>query len=724
MASMLGLAGWVLSRPSTSWWRSGRLATWLWNLDASMPLTQRLPTPVRVSYLAFIAMSVVLGITVEVQRAFLRLLLHYKGWLFEDPKRPRIWTKLWFFIIKYCYVRASKPLLWSYQDGLPHLPVPSLKQTCERLLISMEPFLSKEEFTALEEKCKLFQAKEGRKLQWYLILKSWVTKNYVSDWWLRFVYLRGRSSLLVHSNYYGCGDIWTASPISNNREGRAASLIYQYITCKQEIDHEMLQPIRLNDTIPMCMNQYQYMYSTTRIPGLDTDYLQQYESQDSRHIAVLHQGVWYRVNVFTPDRKRLSAYDIQVLLRSIVENSQKPDTPAEGKLGALTTESRPKWAELREVHFYRGLNKSSLAIIERAMFVVVLDDESPSNMSEHGRLLLTGDGTNRWCDKSFCLVIFKNGRCGFHTEHSWGDAPVVAHVTEISLAREVEAMKNGTLKFDADGHILPPEFRGRKASTQRLIAAQRLSWQIGPDLEQAIEQALVQTKVNIDDVDLECTTFEKINRGVMKKCKCPPDAFVQMGIQLAFYRLEHRFVPTYEPAMMRLFRNGRTETIRSCSKHSCAWVNAMEDPSVPREKKQELLRIATQDHQLRTKESMAGMGIDRHLFALYVVSRGMDVNSPFLEQMLSYPWTLSTSQVPWRQANQKDIPGIDWSKVMIASGGFGPVDSKGYGCCYNFMDDKYLLMHISSRKSAPNTDSKKMLESLTQAFEDMVALFV
>lgn len=50
--------------------------------------------------------------------------------------------------------------------------------------------------------------------------------------------------------------------------------------------------------------------------------------------------------------------------------------------------------------------------------------------------------------------------------------------------------------------------------------------------------------------------------------------------------------------------------------------------AVPPEKKQELLRVATGDHQHRTKESMAGMGIDRHLFALYVVSRGIPFPTP------------------------------------------------------------------------------------------------
>ncbi len=32
--------------------------------------------------------------------------------------------------------------------------------------------------------------------------------------------------------------------------------------------------------------------------------------------------------------------------------------------------------------------------------------------------------------------------------------------------------------------------------------------------------------------------------------------------------------------MTRLFRDGRTETVRSCSIESCLWVKAMEDPTV------------------------------------------------------------------------------------------------------------------------------------------------
>jgi len=42
---------------------------------------------------------------------------------------------------------------------------------------------------------------------------------------------------------------------------------------------------------------------------------------------------------------------------------------------------------------------------------------------------------------------------------------------------------------------------------------------------------------------------------------------------------------------------------------------------------------------------MTGRGIDRHLFTLYVVSKYLNIESPFLKEVLSEPWRLSTSQV-------------------------------------------------------------------------------
>ena len=38
----------------------------------------------------------------------------------------------------------------------------------------------------------------------------------------------------------------------------------------------------------------------------------------------------------------------------------------------------------------------------------------------------------RWFDKSFTFIVFKNGKVGMNAEHSWADAPIVAHLWEVS----------------------------------------------------------------------------------------------------------------------------------------------------------------------------------------------------------------------------------------------------------------------------------------------------
>ena len=36
---------------------------------------------------------------------------------------------------------------------------------------------------------------------------------------------------------------------------------------KKELDNETLKPMMIRSTVPMCMFQYERMFSTTRIPG-------------------------------------------------------------------------------------------------------------------------------------------------------------------------------------------------------------------------------------------------------------------------------------------------------------------------------------------------------------------------------------------------------------------------------------------------------------------------
>ncbi|KAG7274462.1 hypothetical protein CRUP_001427, partial [Coryphaenoides rupestris] len=121
--------------------------------------------------------------------------------------------------------------------------------------------------------------------------------------------------------------------------------------------------------------------------------------------------------------------------------------------------------------------------------------------------------------------------------------------------------------------------------------------------------------------------------------------------------------------MTRLFREGRTETVRSCSNESCAFVRALEEGEEAEECRR-LLRCASERHQNLYRLAMTGGGIDRHLFCLYVVSKYLGLDSAFLKEVLSEPWRLSTSQTAVQQVELFDL--VNHPEFISCGGGFGP----------------------------------------------------
>jgi Choline/Carnitine o-acyltransferase len=51
-----------------------------------------------------------------------------------------------------------------------------------------------------------------------------------------------------------------------------------------------------------------------------------------------------------------------------------------------------------------------------------------------------------------------------------------------------------------------------------------------------------------------------------------------MAIQLAWYKTRGEFTATYETVLTRMFKHGRTETLRAYSRESRHWVLSMLDP--------------------------------------------------------------------------------------------------------------------------------------------------
>ena len=392
-------------------------------------------------------------------------------------------------------------------------------------------------------------------------------------------------------------------------------------------------------------------------------------------------------------------------------------------MASLTAVDRVTWAQTRDTFFSKGINRISLRSIENSAFFVVLDDEDfegedADKLDKYGQLLLHGNGDDRWFDKSFNLIVGRNGRVGFNAEHSWADAPIMAHLWEFVLHYDFHV-----LGYDEDGNC-------RLGNGGDPSAPIRLKWDLPHTLVSVIDKSfkdgiklfysfltIFSSKAQcvLNDVDLRLFRHDRFGKGFIKKCRVSPDAFIQMALQLAYKRDIGSLSLTYEASMTRLFREGRTETVRPVTVESAKFVESMLDSKATDDERRQLLREACERHQRGYQDAMCGKGVDRHLFCLYVISKYLEVDSPFLKEVLSEPWKLSTSQTPHGQVGLLDKN----PKVISAGGGFGPVADDGYGVSYIVAGEDVIFFHISSKRSSPQTDSERFQKNIGRALHDL-----
>lgn len=213
------------------------------------------------------------------------------------------------------------------------------------------------------------------------------------DWWEEFVYLRGRQPLMINSNFYGIDALKIKT--TNRPASRAANLTYACLLFRRSIDRQDLKPTIIQGLVPLCSWQYERVFNTTRIPSIETDRL--VHLPDSQHIVVISKGKYYKLEIYYKG-KLLSPKQLEQSFEKIVKD-EAPCLEAEMHLGALTAVERVKWAKTRMEYFNKGINRQSLDIIERAAFVLVLEDEAfefdendPTKLDRYGEAMLHGKG--------------------------------------------------------------------------------------------------------------------------------------------------------------------------------------------------------------------------------------------------------------------------------------------------------------------------------------------
>lgn len=103
---------------------------------------------------------------------------------------------------------------------------------------------------------------------------------------------------MVNSNFYGM-DTMFRHP-TRVQAARAANVVCEALLFRRAIERSELEPIMVQGIVPLCSWQYERVFNTTRVPGVETDRI--VHLNDSTHVAVYCRGRWFKLPVYYKDR--------------------------------------------------------------------------------------------------------------------------------------------------------------------------------------------------------------------------------------------------------------------------------------------------------------------------------------------------------------------------------------------------------------------------------------
>ncbi|KAM3862794.1 choline O-acetyltransferase [Diretmus argenteus] len=588
-------------------------------------------------------------------------------------------------------------------NDMPKLPIPALKETLDMYLRCMKHLVTEDQFQKTQHTVRQFGAPGGvgELLQNKLLERRESQANWVYDYWLNDMYLNNRLALPVNSSPAMVFPQQNfKAPIDTLRF--AAHLISGVLEYKVLLDARALPVDYARGQLAgtrLCMEQYYRLFTSYRLPGPERDTLVAQESSvmpEPEHIIVACKNQFFVLDVVINFR-RLNERDLLTQLEKIVKmaDSEEERLPP---IGLLTSDGRTEWAESRSVLMRESTNRDSLDMIERCLCLVCLDDSGGPELTDTTRamLMLHGGGVdknggNRWYDKPMQFVIGSDGCCGVVCEHSPFEGIVLVQCTEYLLKYMIGS----------------PSKLVRAASVSELPAPRRLRWKCTPEIHKLLASSADKLQRLVRNLDMNVHKFYDYGKEFIKKQKMSPDAYIQVALQLAYYRCHGRPVSTYESASIRRFQEGRVDNIRSATPEALAFVKAMTDGSTSDAEKMEKLRGAISAQTKYTILAITGMAIDNHLLGLRGIAHELKMEKPeiFKDEayFISNHFILSTSQVPT-------------TVEMFCC--YGPVVPNGYGACYNPQSD-HIIFCVSSFRESPQTCSADFVKVVVQGLLEM-----
>jgi carnitine O-acetyltransferase len=563
---------------------------------------------------------------------------------------------------------------FSRQKELPLMPVPDLNITCRKLIEWADPLLAEQDSIRTKEVVEQFlqPGGEGERLQKELI--EWAQPPSVLNWFApvwRDFYLACPLSLVINSNVF----YYLKSKLdekSNSQAKIATALIrcvYDFIAL---IDNKELT-VDMQKDQPLCMNQFRHLFSSTRIPRNGTD---EFKTSSSRkHIIVMNNQRIYKLNIIDKNGNIRSPIAIEIELNCILSSLDKGQN-----LGLLSTMIRDQWAKCRaDLLEISSNNLQAMSAVDDATFVLCLDEQKPEEITEVSKQLLHGAGQDRFFDKSLQFIVFKNGKTGINFEHTGVDGSVMLRLI---------------------GHIYDTidkvSFDVKKSFVQTKETVFSNLKEIEFDLDDALRQTILiatgSFKLHVENTQTRVLNFKQFGKNEIKKFGVSPDAFIQLALQLAEYKLYGKCYSAYEAVMTRNFLDGRLDALHTVSQESMCFIENISDADCNTECKIDSLITAAKKHIDRTKECRLSEGIYAHFLALQYRYKiiGQKIGIDKLPKLFT--------DKGYQALTHSVVCTSTTSDYGVELAGYGPIVEDGYGIRY-FNRNNSICFNMTSRSA-------------------------
>lgn len=510
---------------------------------------------------------------------------------------------------------------FQHEEGLPHLPVPPLLSTVKQFLTAIKPLVSSDEYSQLLDESSEFLSHDLILLiQKHLQALSSKHSCYLNTIHNE-IYSDLRGDVLPRNPYLVLEeDPYAKTLTPPNQSQRASTLVNSALKFIISLRNHTLKPdLTPKNSNPLTMECYYNLFGTTRIPGDNTSAVK--TCRDSRHIVVISNNQYYSLEVLPENSNEIyfNDYELSLIFQNIITEAEQVDqiVNINNSFGSITTQTFKYW-KLGRQELHKS-NTDILQAIDDALFLVVLDVNSPTTVDEKisiisngsselmpGTNIQIGSCTSRWYDK-LQLITTKNSVAGFVWDSvSMDSTAILRFISDIYTDSILKLAKN----------INGSEYTLFDIDISFVLAKQDKP---GPNLLKFVQTKELSKLIHHSETRLTDLINQheyknlhiNIDTHLVKKFDISIDSFLQVCFQMTYYSLYGKMVNSLEPVTTRKFKNARTELI-TVQNDSIERLVKMVISNTTSQEKWNLFKDCCQSHTKQYLNAMNGLGFDRH----------------------------------------------------------------------------------------------------------------